>query len=53
MKIGFRLLILSAIASFSVNAQQGVVWESAISVADGSIYGNIRPRIALSEGSFE
>jgi len=50
MKIGFRLLILSAIASFSVNAQQGVVWESAISVADGSIYGNIRPRLALSEG---
>ena len=50
MKIGFRLLILSALASFTANAQQGVVWEPEISVADGSVYGNIRPRLALSAG---
>ena len=50
MKIGFRLIILSALAAFTANAQQGVVWEPEISVADGAIYGNIRPRLALSAG---
>ncbi|MFT5858803.1 MAG: hypothetical protein ACI865_000896 [Flavobacteriaceae bacterium] len=50
MKIGYKLLVLSAFASFTASAQQGVIWEPAISVADGSIYGNVRPRLALSGG---
>jgi hypothetical protein len=50
MKNRFKLLILSAFAAFTANAQQGVVWEPEIPVADGSVYGNIRPRIALSDG---
>lgn len=50
MKIGFVLILTFSMGAHSSSAQQGVVWEAAISVADGSIYGNIRPRLSLASG---
>lgn len=31
----------------SLFAQQGIVWGNEITVADGAVYGNIRPRLSL------
>lgn len=40
------MLLLATVAGF---AQQAIIWEPEIPVADGSVYGTIRPRIALAE----
>lgn len=47
MKSALFLLILLSL-TFQVNAQQSIIWEPEISVADGLIYGNTRPRLALT-----
>ena len=38
------LMIVAPIALF---AQQGIIWEPEVTVADGSTFGNIRPRLSL------
>lgn len=45
-----KLITLTFLLSFSitVTAQSIIQWEPEISVADGSLYGNIRPRISLT-----
>lgn len=42
-----------AIAGFflSGNAQQTVIWGPETTVADGSVYGNVRPRLTLTSGN--
>lgn len=41
-------LVVLMIIPFCSNAQQGISWEPEITVADGATYGNIRPRLALT-----
>lgn len=41
------VFLLAVIAPFSFFAQQGIVWGDELTVADGSMYGNIRPRLAI------
>lgn len=41
-------LFFLAILPVSVNAQKSISWGPEISVADGNVYGNVRPRIALT-----
>ncbi len=48
MKTKINLLVFAVCASFGLNAQQGIIWDSEITVADGSVYGNARPRISLA-----
>jgi hypothetical protein len=45
MKIIFTSFI--ALAPLTIFAQQGIVWESEITVADGNTYGTVRPRLSL------
>lgn len=40
---------LFAISPMFTTAQQSIIWESEITVADGSTYGNIRPRLSLAD----
>ncbi|MDG1331050.1 MAG: T9SS type A sorting domain-containing protein [Crocinitomicaceae bacterium] len=47
MKNLLLTLTILGISLYSM-AQQSIIWEPEISVADGSIYGNTRPRLTLS-----
>ena len=47
IKLSFYFYILLPFIVLSQN-QSPIVWEDTISVADGSIYGNTRPRIVLN-----
>lgn len=42
-----RLLFLSLLFPLSMFSQNMINWEEEITVADGSMYGNMRPRITL------
>lgn len=42
------LLLLLCILSYNSISQTLIYWETEISVADGTIYGNVRPRISLA-----
>ena len=46
MKNIFIFLLLISSISFG---QQGIVWDSEISVSDGTTYGRFRPRMALTD----
>lgn len=46
--IRFTFLIIPLLINFSFFAQTVIYWEPEIVVSDGSLYGNIRPRIALN-----
>jgi len=36
-----------AFAPIAMFAQQGIIWEPAMTVADGATFGNVRPRLSL------
>jgi len=47
LNLFFSLCFLSPFTTIAQN-QSVIVWEDTISVADGSVYGNTRPRITLN-----
>ena len=47
LKLTFYIFILLPFNAFN-QSQTAIVWEDTISVAEGSIYGNTRPRIVLN-----
>ena len=51
MKIKQQLFVIFIFVGLSqVIGQTGIHWEEEITVADGSLFGNVRPRIALTSG---
>lgn len=50
MRYRYLGILILSISVGKVYAQQSVIWEPVISVADGSLFGNNRPRLSLTSG---